>query len=85
LVYLTLYFQLLGFPAFTASTLVAVFMAGVAVGGMLGGVLGDAAAIKWPVHGRIVVAQISVASGIPFAVLLTKVSFCRNVGIFHFI
>ncbi|KAG7670244.1 hypothetical protein NADE_006506 [Nannochloris sp. 'desiccata'] len=72
LVYLTLYFQLLGFPAFTASALVAVFMAGVAVGGMLGGVLGDGAAIRWPVHGRIVVAQISVASGIPFAFLLTK-------------
>lgn len=45
-------------------------MAGVAVGGMLGGVLGDGAAIRWPVHGRIVVAQVSVASGIPFAFLL---------------
>jgi len=47
-------------------------MAGVAIGGMLGGILGDAAAIRWPVHGRIYVAQVSVASGIPFAFLLTK-------------
>jgi MFS family permease len=72
LVYLTLYFQLLGFPAFTSSALVAIFMAGVALGGLLGGCLGDAAAVYWPIHGRILVAQISVASGIPFACILTQ-------------
>lgn len=55
-----------------ASTLVALFMAGVAIGGLLGGQLGDMAAAKWPLHGRIVVAQISVASGIPYAFLLIR-------------
>ena len=48
-------------------------MAGYAVGGLLGGYLGDYAAVSWPIHGRIAVAQISVALGIPFAVLLMKV------------
>ena len=72
LVYLTLYFQLLQFSAFTASLLVALFMAGVAAGGLLGGILGDAAAVRWPHHGRIYVAQVSVASGIPCAFVLTR-------------
>lgn len=76
LVYLTLYYQLLGFPAFTASFLVAIFMAGYAIGGFLGGWLGDKAGLRFPMHGRIVVAQISVASGILFAFLLTKVRRC---------
>ena len=59
--------------ALGASTLVALFMAGVAIGGLLGGYLGDLAAIKWPMHGRIVIAQISVAVGIPYAFLLIQV------------
>jgi len=73
-VFLTLYFQLLGMSAAAASALVATFLAGLAGGGLIGGILGDAAEQKWPGHGRIAVAQVSVASGIPFALLLMKVS-----------
>lgn len=44
-----------------------------AFGGPLGGWLGDRASRRFPQHGRIVVCQISVASGIPFTLLLFKV------------
>ena len=47
--------------------------AGTAAGGLLGGCVGDAAAARWPHHGRIAVTQFSVAVGIPFACLVFKV------------
>lgn len=56
-----------------ASALVALFLGGIAVGGLLGGALGDAAAKRWPSHGRLAVTQFSVATGIPFSLLLLKV------------
>jgi len=40
---------------------------------LLGGYLGDHAAIKWPDHGRIFVVQISVATGPIFSLWLFKV------------
>lgn len=40
-----------------ASSLVALFLAGTALGGLLGGAVGDAAAARWPAHGRIAVTQ----------------------------
>lgn len=73
LTFLTAYFQLLRFSAFTSSLLVALFLGSVGVGGYLGGYLGDCAAVLWPFHGRIVVAQLSVAAGIPCAYILTTV------------
>ena len=39
----------------------------------MGGYLGDKAAHRFPNHGRIVVCQFSVASGIPFTILVLKV------------
>ena len=42
----------------------------------MGGWLGDVAARKFPNHGRIVICQFSVASGIPFTILVLKV--CRG-------
>lgn len=47
--------------------------AGTAVGGLIGGCLGDAAAQRWPLRGRIAVTQFSVSIGIPFAWLVFKV------------
>ena len=44
-----------------------------AFGGPLGGWLGDVAARKFPNHGRIVICQFSVASGVPFTILVLKV------------
>lgn len=73
LVYLTLYLQLQGMSSSAAAGLVAFFLLSVAAGGIFGGVLGDLAETKWPTHGRIIVAQISVFLGIPLAVLLIGV------------
>lgn len=42
-------------------------------GGLLGGMLGDAAAQCWPNHGRVAVCQISVAASVPLAAVLFKV------------
>jgi len=71
--YFTLWFQLLGFNDFQASLLMAVFQIGNAKGSFLGGWLGDVAA-KWsPDHGRILVAQVSVFSGLPIIYFLLKI------------
>jgi len=43
------------------------------VGGLIGGCVGDAAAQRWPLRGRIAVTQFSVSIGIPFACLVFKV------------
>ncbi|KAI3436365.1 hypothetical protein D9Q98_002418 [Chlorella vulgaris] len=72
LVFLTLYFQLLGMSDAQASSLVAIFLAGTAFGGLIGGCVGDAAAKLYPHHGRIAVTQFSVGIGIPFACLVFK-------------
>ena len=59
------WFQYIGFDGFTAAIAFAVIAMGAALGNLLGGVLGDKAARWNPVKGRIIVAQISVLSGIP--------------------
>ena len=41
-------------------------------GGLLGGFIGDAAAKRFPDHGRIAVTQVSVVSGVPLSLLLMK-------------
>jgi hypothetical protein len=80
LVFLTLWLQLIGMSPAAASGLVATFLLGYAVGGAIGGFVGDYAAARWPRHGRIFAAQFSVASGIPFALLLIKVRGRRCAG-----
>ena len=44
-----------------------------ALGGLLGGYVGDLAAKRHPHHGRIFACQFSVAVGIPFSLLILKV------------
>ena len=44
-------------------------------GGLLGGFIGDAAAARFPDHGRIAVTQVSVVSGVPLSLLLMKARF----------
>ena len=73
LVFLTLYLQLLGMSDASASALVALYLVGGGLGGLLGGWIGDEAARKYPNHGRIFVTQFSVASGIPCALVIFKV------------
>lgn len=72
LVFLTLYLQLAGMSDAHASILVALYLLGGGVGGMLGGYIGDAAAQSYPDHGRIAATQFSVLIGIPLATLLFK-------------
>ena len=73
MVFLTLYFQLLGMSDFAASLQMALLLGSTALGGLLGGWIGDRAAMKYPDHGRILVCQFSVAVGIPFSLTITKV------------
>ena len=61
--FLTLYLQLLGINNFRASLLVSVGMLAHAVGGQLGGLIGDVAAKGAPRWGRIFVCQVSVVAG----------------------
>ena len=72
LVFLTVYLQLIGFSNFDASLALSFFQAGAALGGVVGGAVGDWAAKKSANHGRIYVCQFSVSMGIPFSVLLMK-------------
>lgn len=56
-----------------ASALVALYLGGGGLGGLLGGWIGDLAAQRWPNHGRIVATQFSVLVGIPFVAVIFKV------------
>ena len=73
MVFLTLYFQLMGMSDFSASLVVSLFFGATAVGGLIGGWLGDYAAKRHPDHGRITVTQFSVALGPVFALVVMKV------------
>lgn len=72
MIFFTLWLQLLGFSDFTASGLVATFHMGCAIGAFLGGSIGDRMSVRFPNAGRIMTAQISVASGLPFSIFLLK-------------
>eukprot|EP00210_Caulerpa_lentillifera_P003604 g3439.t1 len=73
MVFFTLWFQLLGFTDFVASSLLATFHAGCALGGIVGGFVADTLASNYPDSGRIIAAQISAFSGAPFFFVLFKV------------
>ncbi|GAB4813864.1 hypothetical protein N2152v2_000910 [Parachlorella kessleri] len=87
MVMFTVWLQLLGFSDLEASSLMAIFSLGCAVGGLVGGTLGDWAARRWPNSGRILACQLSepqggggaggylqlvVLSGLPLSFLLLK-------------
>lgn len=72
MVFFTLWFQLLGFSDFIASTLLATFHAGCALGGIVGGYVADTLALNYPDAGRVIAAQISALSGAPFFFVLFK-------------
>lgn len=65
--------QLMGMSNAAASSLVATYLLGGGLGGLLGGWIGDRAAGRWPDHGRISATQFSVIVGVPFALLLFRV------------
>ena len=55
---------------------------GTAVGGWIGGHVGDRAALWSPHHGRILICQLSVFAGVPLSLIILKVDFvvaaCRQ-------
>lgn len=69
----TLWLQNIGFSGRVSAHLVAIFSICCAVGGALGGILGDYAASNISQrHGRIAVGQTSIALGIPVSILLCR-------------
>jgi len=70
--YMTLWFQLLGFSDWQSSLMRAVFAMGQSCGNLLGGILGDIASQLFPDSGRVLIAQTSVASGLPLSILLLR-------------
>lgn len=68
--YRTLFFQVGGIDGVRASLLQALGQVAGALGALFGGVLADTVTRRWlPLHGRPLVAQISVFAGIPIACL----------------
>lgn len=70
LAFLIAWFEYIGFDGFMAAIIFAVTAMGAAVGNMFGGMIGDKAARWNPDKGRILIAQISVASGIPLTIVI---------------
>ncbi|KAL8473264.1 hypothetical protein ACS0TY_030193 [Phlomoides rotata] len=73
IVFITLWFELIGFDHNKAATLVGLFAAGCALGSFLGGVIADRLSRKYPYSGRIMCAQFSSFMGIPFSLFLLRV------------
>lgn len=63
-----------------ASMLVGIFLGCTALGGLLGGWLGDRAAQVSPKYGRIAVCQFSVFAGVPLSLILLKAG-SNNIAI----
>ncbi len=68
--FMIIWFEYIGYDPLTAGILFSIIAIGSAIGNLLGGWIGDKAA-KWrPKSGRIIIAQISVASGIPLTLVI---------------
>ena len=74
LVFLTLYMQLMGMSDFQASMLMSMFLGAYGLGTLIGGWVGDAAACRFPDHGRVAVTQFSEFTRIPISWLIIKVN-----------
>lgn len=68
--FLTMFFQYLGFSDSAASTVYGMSIVGTALGGLVGGVLGDRLAAWSPHHGRVFTAQLTILLGIPLVLLI---------------
>ena len=73
ILFMVIWLQYIGFDAVVAGLIFAVIALGAALGNLLGGFLTDRAA-KWrPRSGKIILAQIAVASGIPLAFVIFSI------------
>ncbi|XP_022937074.1 uncharacterized protein LOC111443485 isoform X1 [Cucurbita moschata] len=66
----TMWLELKGFSHEKTAFLMGLFVIGNSLGGLFGGKMGDILSTRFPDSGRIILAQISSASGIPLAAVL---------------
>lgn len=78
--FLTLYFERCGLSHPAAALARSLLDVGSAVGTLIGGVLNDWASRVSPSHGRVVVAQISVGSGIPLFLIIFYAIPAQSMG-----
>ena len=67
-----MWLELTGFSHGDTAALMTVFWVGRSLGGLLGGKMGDALALRYPNAGRIVLSQISSGSAVPLAAVLLR-------------
>jgi hypothetical protein len=70
LLFLVTWLQYVGFESLTSGIILAFMILGTAMGNLFGGLVGDRAARWRPKSGRIIIAQISVFSGIPMTYVM---------------
>lgn len=70
--FLSMWLELVGFSHGETAVLGVVFAVAIALGGLLGGKMGDALARRYPNAGRIVLSQISAGSAVPLAGILLR-------------
>lgn len=63
----TFFFRVAGLDAFSSGLINACGGLGAATGSLMGGLMGDRFNACWPLHGRVLAAEISVYGGIPIA------------------
>lgn len=63
----TMYFQYIGISGSLAGTVTAFKIIGTGIGSVLGGMIGDKLALRSPMHGRALTAQLSVLLSIPIS------------------
>ncbi|VVB10007.1 unnamed protein product [Arabis nemorensis] len=72
LVFLTMWFELIGFDHNQTAALLGVFATGGAIGTLTGGIIADKMSRIFPNSGRVMCAQFSAFMGIPFSIILLK-------------
>lgn len=82
--FLSMWLELVGFSHGETAVLGVVFAVAIALGGLLGGKMGDALARRYPNAGRIVLSQISAGLAVPLAgILLLGLPDDPSTGVAH--
>jgi len=81
----TFFFRVAGIPGFQAGLIQGVGGFGAAFGSLLGGLVGDRLNACWPLHGRVLGAEISVYGGIPIAYATFMMTPVGDAFVFYFV
>ncbi|KAM0880387.1 hypothetical protein ACQ4PT_033625 [Festuca glaucescens] len=80
----SMWLELIGFSHRGTAVLMTIFWVASSLGGLIGGMMGDALARRYPDAGRIVLSQISAGSAVPLAaVLLLGLPDDPSTGVIH--